>query len=812
MPGIGTHIRVGRNQGGVGIPPTISGAIVADGTPNFVSITFLSDLDDTSVPATTAFTLAGKTITNVSIIGAVVTLTVSVDYVYGDVITVVYTQPVLNPLKALAGGGLVASFSQAVTNNIVISAPSGLASTVISGTQINLTFIGTGDVERSINGTDYTIIATNQTDSYSDTGLTAGNTYYHRIYNAGGYSNVTKRRISTALTSFLAGWKLNESSGNAIDVKGVYNLTNNNSVAYVAGIKDNAASLGASNTNKSLSIDNNFGLTYASARSIAGWFNIIDIPAGTGNFTFGLVDLMFATNPGNHTAITYRRVSNVLKLSLYTGDYSIALTPGTWYHIAVTWNHTGNVSKMYLNGVLIITSTSFSSDYSAQTTRFVIGNIVGASWASVIADDVYLWNRVLTLSEVNESYRSSYPFYNDSSIMLDLSSYCWFTSPRAIYNATANKTWGGIVHSEYPGHSQYIFTVDNVTELASAVRVGTVYEHDDHNEPSILVRASDNRLFTAYSEHSDPNGTLIRFRISTNALDASAWNAEGTIAPSGASTYSYCNVFQVTNGDIYIFFRETGVGDTWWNFIKSTDGGATFGDDTRIIHKPYVRCWQNPADKDIIHFAASFHPNQLTTTNIVTHCYFDAGDGTWHKSDGTDVTANIPLVDANLTTIFSNTDPEQGWIEDLFLDASGYPRVLMTYYPNIDTTPILKKLYYSEWTGTAWSTPHEIHESMNKNIGLVTLVNTYPSLASFDRANPNRIFASKEISGICEIFEITRVAANNFTSIQITNGSTYDQWRPFTVASPNRNVFWLNKIRYYSYLNDYNEQLFCKTL
>jgi hypothetical protein len=191
---------------------------------------------------------------------------------------------------------------------------------------------------------------------------------------------------------------------------------------------------------------------------------------------------------------------------------------------------------------------------------------------------------------------------------------------------------------------------------------------------------------------------------------------------------------------------------------------------------------------------------------------FISGAGTWHKSDGTDVTANLPLEVTNGTIIFQNADPKQGWIEDLFIDSNGYPRVLMSYYPNIDVTPELKFLYYSEWNGTAWSTPYEIHQAINKNIGLVTLVNTYPPLASFDRANPNRIFAGKEVDGICEIFEITRVASNNFISVQKTFNSTFDQWRPFTVASPNHNVFWLNKIGYYNYKDNFIQQLICKTL
>jgi hypothetical protein len=86
-----------------------------------VVITFDQDLDGTSVPATTAFTIAGKTISGVAILGAEVTLTVTVGFGYGDIVTVSYTTPVINKILSLAGGLAADSFvNQAVTNNLMI--------------------------------------------------------------------------------------------------------------------------------------------------------------------------------------------------------------------------------------------------------------------------------------------------------------------------------------------------------------------------------------------------------------------------------------------------------------------------------------------------------------------------------------------------------------------------------------------------------------------------------------------------------------------------------------------------------------------
>jgi hypothetical protein len=102
------------------IHPTVSTATVETGAPANVVLTFSNALDNTSVPASSAFAIAGKTINNVAVAGAVVTLTVTVPYVFGNSgITVAYTAPSTNKLRAASAGGVVNDFSgQAVTNNV----------------------------------------------------------------------------------------------------------------------------------------------------------------------------------------------------------------------------------------------------------------------------------------------------------------------------------------------------------------------------------------------------------------------------------------------------------------------------------------------------------------------------------------------------------------------------------------------------------------------------------------------------------------------------------------------------------------------
>lgn len=438
------------------------------------------------------------------------------------------------------------------------------------------------------------------------------------------------------------------------------------------------------------------------------------------------------------------------------------------------------------------------------------GTTPATFYTKAIAAD-FLFNRFNDTDESN--FRTGFNTYILPTIgtkRIQNAFHCWFSEGRAIYHAGSNKTWIGQVHGpSNANYYQYIFELNNTTGVITKFQLGTRSEKDDHNEPSILIRASDSKLFACYTEHALA-GSPIRYRISTNALDASAWGSELTKDPDGAGnhTFTYATCYQVTNGDIYIFYRDTDLVAARWSYIKSTDNGVTFGSQNYFFDKPYLNSFQDPNNANLIHFAGSMHPNEFTTPNTVGHFYFNAGAGTWHKSDGTNVTANLPLTDPNVTAIFTNTHPDQGWIEDIMVDGSGYPRVLMTYYPDVVATPILKFLYYSEWNGSAWSTPYEVHQSVNKNMGVQTLVNTYPPLATFDRGDINRIFCGKQVgTGNTEIFMLTRLSASSFTSEQKTSNSGHDQWRPFTVASPVNNVFWTDKVYYDTYLTTLREDL-----
>ncbi len=107
------------SEGGVfGTAPVFVSAVVEDAAPTKVILTYDQDLDESSVPDTTDFTITGKTISAVEVSGATVEVTVTEEFFYGDTITINYTVG-SNPIQGDVGGLDADSLVDApVTNNV----------------------------------------------------------------------------------------------------------------------------------------------------------------------------------------------------------------------------------------------------------------------------------------------------------------------------------------------------------------------------------------------------------------------------------------------------------------------------------------------------------------------------------------------------------------------------------------------------------------------------------------------------------------------------------------------------------------------
>lgn len=156
-----TNQSVTNNVTGDVTPPTLTSAVVEDADPDTVVLDYNETLNDTIVPSTSDYTIAGKTISSVDIVGDKVYIVVTVPFVNGNVITISYV-PGTNKVQDLAGNLAASLTNQSVTNNVapVDTTPPVISSAVVENSnpsRLTLDYnenLNTGSVP---SGSDFTI-------------------------------------------------------------------------------------------------------------------------------------------------------------------------------------------------------------------------------------------------------------------------------------------------------------------------------------------------------------------------------------------------------------------------------------------------------------------------------------------------------------------------------------------------------------------------------------------------------------------------------------------------------------------------------
>lgn len=140
--------------------------------------------------------------------------------------------------------------------------------------------------------------------------------------------------------------------------------------------------------------------------TISAWFNPDTLSPSTAAF-----DIVANTNDSASRIVLFVRDSNV-RCSVYDGGsfhYSnmASVSLNTWYHVVVTHDSSNNMT-LYLNGVEATTAASIQDN--GGNTHFAIGaKRDGGGWRNEfkgMIDEVGIWNRELSSSEVSELYNS----------------------------------------------------------------------------------------------------------------------------------------------------------------------------------------------------------------------------------------------------------------------------------------------------------------------------------------------------------------------------------------------------------------------
>jgi hypothetical protein len=208
---------------------------------------------------------------------------------------------------------------------------------------------------------------------------------------------------------------------NVNDSAGSSTLTNRGTTAFNTGKIDNAADTGASNSTKNLYCSPQ--LTYAqigSGFTFSFWANVT-------TSTSAQIVLRHVVNNGSLERGFYvqQTAGGKWLFSLFDGSghditSTTSVATSTWVYI--TCVYTGSVQRLYINGVEEGTALTYTmSGYSRSTLScFSLGAYQdttggGASnWYSGLIDEVGIWSRALTSTEITELYNSGsglqYPF------------------------------------------------------------------------------------------------------------------------------------------------------------------------------------------------------------------------------------------------------------------------------------------------------------------------------------------------------------------------------------------------------------------
>ncbi|MCF1750127.1 LamG-like jellyroll fold domain-containing protein [Mariniradius sediminis] len=266
------------------------------------------------------------------------------------------------------------------------------------------------------------------TNSGSISNLAESKTYFWRVRAKAGTANSAWSSVwnfstkgqseGTTLDAGLVGyWTMEEGSGSRLldqsPNSNHLNLQNLSGTSWEAGVNGSAVGLNG-NSNSFATISHNSSLSIPNAITISAWVKpnllhrgtILYKSAGNG-FEFWLDSdgqLEFRLNRSTNGS-TYRLRSNF--------NYGSSLRK--WIHVAATFD--GSTCKIYINGV-----EDKSVTYNPFTIGTTSGNLILGALGTIqrwqgAMDEVRLYNRALSLQEINMAMQNSGPLETNSSQM-----------------------------------------------------------------------------------------------------------------------------------------------------------------------------------------------------------------------------------------------------------------------------------------------------------------------------------------------------------------------------------------------------------
>ncbi len=330
----------------------------------------------------------------------------------------------------------------------------------------------------------------------------------------------------------------------------------------------------------------------------------------------------------------------------------------------------------------------------------------------------------------------------------------------ATYNG---KTYIGFCDGDGNGRVATFTHASRVWTLSPIVVAGL--GADAHATPSVLVRSSDHKLVLAASPHATAH---MYVAISTNAEDASAWGAATDIEGSltGSPNCTYANLFQLSgeSGKIYLFFRGGGGTNGQLYYSTSSDAGSTWSAKTEVYTAGAVGAYWAISSDAISRIDFVISDGNAPSGDAASAYHFYYTGGTYYKSDGTHITATLPLGPSDLTKIY---DQSNGYVRapyDILTNGGNPVAVWATYDPAGSGSD--EHYWYGSCTAGTWSV-HEIADA-----GAPPDATMQEGGVAIDATNPAAVFVSKATSSIWQMFRsVTADGGATWSSTQLTTDS-----------------------------------------
>jgi hypothetical protein len=307
-----------------------------------------------------------------------------------------------------------------------LAAPTGLTASPVSSSQINLSWANhatsaIGEVLQRSSSSSFTSPRETalpvETQTYSDTGLVAGTTYWYRVKavsstESSAWSASASATTPAAASSYAAvvaadgpvsWWRLDESSGTvAADQRGV------NPGTYLTGTKLGAASLLATTADAAVGFDGAKGavkvaqstsLNLTSPLTLEAWIKPASLPA-SGSFTSILTKAESYSLQFNGPKLEFTIIQSGTRHRLQAASGAIAA--GNVYHVVGTYD--GTTQRLYINGAQVA-SAALSGGASATSNPLCVGSWDGTSeFFNGVIDEPAVYGKALTAEAVARHY------------------------------------------------------------------------------------------------------------------------------------------------------------------------------------------------------------------------------------------------------------------------------------------------------------------------------------------------------------------------------------------------------------------------